>query len=109
MDNCVFCKIVRGEIPCKKVYEDELVLAFDDISPQAPVHVLLVPKHHAADILKTDVADTGACIAALPKVVAAKGLTSFRLIVNTGADAGQTVPHLHFHILGGKDMGERII
>lgn len=109
MDNCIFCKIIRGEIPCKKVYEDEGVLAFDDINPQAPVHTLLVPKHHAANILEADAADIAACMTALPKVAAAKGLTSFRLIANTGADAGQTVPHLHFHLLGGKDMGEKLV
>lgn len=106
MDNCLFCKIVRGEITSNKVYEDERVLAFRDIDPQAPVHVLLIPKQHFASILDVD-ADTFGYMQTIVKKladeldIAEKG---FRVVVNTGEDGQQSVKHLHFHILGGRSM-----
>ena len=109
MENCLFCKIIAGDIPSSKVYEDDLVLAFRDIAPQAPTHVLVVPKTHVADVADTDSLDDAAlaaCIRACKKVAALEGLTErgFRVVSNCGPDAGQTVQHLHFHILGGKPL-----
>ena len=110
MDNCLFCKIIAGEIPSAKVYEDEYVYAFRDINPQAPVHVLVVPKEHisCADEIN---ADNSAYVArifeVIPKIAAAEGLTNGDRIINCcGEDGGQTVFHLHFHILGGKKFSE---
>lgn len=103
--DCIFCKIANGEIPCKKVYEDEQVLAFYDISPAAPTHVLVIPKKHVQDIMQVeDMGITSAALAAVQKIVRDLGLEEdgFRLVVNTGKMGGQTVPHLHFHILGGR-------
>ena len=102
----IFDKIVKGEIPSTKVYEDDLVLAFKDINPAAPVHVLLIPKHrdgldrlsHAEDRHK---ALLGHMMVTVPKVAKASGLGDYRLVINDGARAGQTVFHLHMHILGG--------
>ena len=108
MSNCLFCKIVAGEIPSNKVYEDDKILAFRDIAPQAPTHILVVPKAHIED---TDgiTAENSALIAhifeLIPVIAKAEGLTNgYRVVTNCGADSGQTVPHLHFHILGGKQM-----
>ena len=108
MSNCLFCKIIAGEIPSAKVYEDELVYAFRDIAPQAPTHVLVVPKAHMEDV--NDVtAENSAVIAhifeVIPQIAKAEGLENgYRVVSNCGADAGQTVQHLHFHILGGKKL-----
>ena len=108
MENCLFCKIIAGSIPSTKVYEDETILAFRDIAPQAPTHILVVPKDHIADC--DDVtAENSAVIAhifeVIPQIAKAEGLVNgYRVATNTGADSGQTVPHLHFHILGGKAM-----
>lgn len=113
MENCLFCKIIAGEIPSSKVYEDEQVFAFRDINPQAPVHVLVVPKKHldSADDIGPDNLDVvSACWSAIPKIAAAEGLKAgYRVINNCGADAGQTVMHLHFHLIGGRTLGEKII
>ncbi len=113
MDNCIFCKIINGEIPSNKVYEDEYVLAFCDLNPQAPVHVLVVPKTHiqsAADITAENSVLAAKCFEAVAKIAKSEGLLGgFRVITNCGADGGQSVPHLHFHILGGKPLGERIV
>jgi len=108
MSNCLFCKIVAGEIPSTKVYEDELVLAFRDIAPQAPTHILVVPKTHIQDCNGIS-AENSAVVAhifeVIPGIARAEGLTNgYRVVSNCGADAGQTVPHLHFHILGGKAL-----
>ena len=108
MSNCLFCKIVAGEIPSTKVYEDELVLAFRDIAPQAPTHILVVPKTHIQDCNGIS-AENSAVVAhifeVIPGIARAEGLTNgYRVVSNCGADAGQTVPHLHFHILGGKKL-----
>ena len=111
MENCLFCKIIAGDIPSAKVYEDEMVYAFRDINPQAPTHVLVVPKTHVADVADTDALDDAAlaaCIRACKKVAVQEGLTErgFRVVSNCGEDACQSVRHLHFHVLGGRKMGE---
>lgn len=107
--DCLFCKIIAGEIPCTKVYEDDFVFAFKDISPIAPVHYLFIPKEHisgAAAVTEENAAIVGKIFTAIAKVAAREQLDSgFRVITNNGADAGQTVPHLHFHLLAGKEMG----
>ena len=108
MENCLFCKIIAGEIPSTKVYEDELVLAFRDIAPQAPTHVLVIPKTHISGC-DGITADNSAVVAhifeVIPQIAKAEGLANgYRVVSNCGADAGQTVPHLHFHILGGKQL-----
>ena len=107
----VFAKILRGEIPCKTVYEDDHVLAFDDISPQAPVHVLVIPKgpyvHWDDFAAKGSDAELAAFARAVGAVARARGVDAggFRLIVNTGGDGHQEVPHLHMHVLGGRPLG----
>ena len=106
--NCLFCKIVAGDIPSTKVYEDEKVLAFRDIAPQAPTHILVIPKAHIASVaeITAENADVVAQIfTVIPQIAAAEGLTNgYRVVSNCGDDAGQTVHHLHFHILGGKTL-----
>ena len=113
MNDCLFCKIIAGDIPSTKVYEDEKVFAFRDINPQAPVHVLIVPKKHLAsanEITEENVDDVAACFTAVPKIAAAEGLTDgYRVINNCGAAAGQTVMHLHFHLIGGCELGMKIV
>lgn len=108
MSNCLFCKIIAGDIPSSKVYEDELILAFRDIAPQAPVHVLVIPKTHipSVDGVTAENADVVAHIfTKIPEIAKAEGLTNgYRVVSNCGSDAGQTVHHLHFHILGGKAL-----
>ena len=112
-NNCLFCKIAAGEIPSSKVYEDDRVLAFRDIAPQAPVHILVIPKEHipsAAAVTEENSSLASACLEAVAKIAVQEHLDSgFRLISNCGADAGQTVPHLHFHILAGKPMSETMV
>ena len=108
MSDCLFCKIIAGEIPSTKVYEDEKVLAFRDIAPQAPTHILVVPKEHIEDC-NGITAENSAIIAhifeVIPQIAKAEGLKNgYRVVSNCGADAGQTVQHLHFHILGGKAL-----
>ena len=109
---CIFCEIIAGNIPSAKVYEDEQVYAFRDINPQAPVHVLVVPKQHipSADAINADNAAVVASIfAAIPRIAASEGLTNgYRVITNCGEDGCQSVQHLHFHILGGKKLSERM-
>jgi histidine triad (HIT) family protein len=106
--DCLFCKIVAGQIPSTKVYEDELVFAFRDIAPQAPTHILVIPKSHIASV--NDVTAENSAVVAhifqvIPQIAAAEGLTNgYRVVSNCGPDAGQTVHHLHFHILGGKEL-----
>ena len=108
MSNCLFCKIVAGEIPSTKVYEDELILAFRDIAPQAPTHILVIPKTHIGSVAEVT-AENSAVVShifeVIPQIAKAEGLENgYRVVSNCGADAGQTVPHLHFHILGGKTL-----
>ncbi len=106
--DCLFCKIVAGEIPSTKVYEDELVFAFRDIAPQAPTHILVIPKVHIAavkDITAANSAIVARIFEVIPQIAANEGLENgYRVVSNCGKDAGQTVHHLHFHILGGKEL-----
>ena len=112
MENCLFCKIVNGEIPSGKVYENDSVYAFRDINPQAPVHVLVVPKKHVSSLSDVDQlsdAEIASCLRAIREIAASEKLTGgFRVISNCGPDACQSVPHLHFHILGGCRMSEQM-
>ena len=108
MSDCIFCRIVAGEIPSKKVFEDELVVAFEDVSPKAPTHVLVVPRRHIArlsDASPADEALLGALTSRAAAIARDRGLSDFRLVVNNGEGAGQSVFHLHFHLLGGRGMG----
>ena len=112
MSDCLFCKIINGEIPSKKLYEDEKILAFYDISPIAPVHFLVIPKQHIASVEAID-ADNSAIVAyifqKLGELAKLAGIENgYRVISNCGADAGQTVQHLHFHVLGGKEMNWQV-
>lgn len=111
MSDCIFCKIAAHEIPATVVYEDDLVIAFDDLNPQAPAHTLVVPKAHYDNIVDGVPAETlAAMVNAVQQVAAAKGLDDgFRVIANTGAAAGQTVMHLHLHVLGGRELGEGLV
>ncbi len=106
--DCLFCKIAGGEIPSQKVYEDALVYAFRDIAPQAPTHILVIPKMHLASVSEVtpEVSNVVARIfEVIPQIAEAEGLTGgYRVVSNCGPDAGQTVNHLHFHILGGKEL-----
>ena len=105
--DCLFCKIVKGEIPSKKVYEDHLCYAFYDIDPQAPVHFLVIPKTHigsCGEIGECDSAVVAHCFEVIAKVTKQQGISDFRVVSNCGAQAGQSVPHLHFHVLAGRDM-----
>lgn len=114
MEDCIFCKISKGEIPSEKVYEDEEVLAFKDIHPAAPIHILVIPKKHIAkvtDIMPEDEALVGKIYTVINKIAKEQGFAEdgFRIIINCGRDAGQEVMHLHFHILAGTKMGPKII
>ena len=110
--NCIFCKIINGEIPSSKVYEDEYCLAFKDLNPAAPVHVLVVPKTHieSLDCVNGENIDTvSKVVLAIPAVAKAAGVQNgYRVITNIGEDGGQTVKHLHFHVLGGKKLTEKL-
>ena len=111
-DDCIFCQIANGEIPVPLVYEDEWVVAFDDINPQAPVHTLVIPREHIANLNdEAEIELLGRVLKAAREVAGLKGLTEsgYRLIQNNGADAGQTVFHLHVHVLGGKPFGEGLV
>ena len=104
-NDCLFCRIVRGEVPSTKVYEDAQVYAFEDINPQAPTHVLVVPRRHiarAADVTPDDEALVGHLYTVANEVARARGLEHYRLVVNNGEGAGQSVFHLHLHLLGGR-------
>ena len=108
--DCLFCKIIDGTIPSSKVYEDDNMLAFKDINPQAPVHVLVIPKRHiqSADAVdETNSKDVAAIFEKIPHIARLAGAKNgYRIISNCGPDACQSVPHLHFHILGGKQLPE---
>ena len=107
MSDCLFCKIAAGEIPSKKVYEDELVFAFYDISPQAPVHYLVIPKQHIAScaaVTPENSAVVARCFEVIAKTAKELGISEFRVVSNCGKQAGQSVDHLHFHVLSGRDM-----
>lgn len=109
---CLFCNIIKGDIPSDKVYEDELCYAFRDINPQAPTHILVVPKTHiasAGEITGDSAALAAHILTVLPRIAGAEGLSGgWRIVSNVGDDAGQTVKHLHFHILGGKRLSDQM-
>lgn len=106
--DCIFCKIVNGEIPSQKVYEDERVVAFNDLSPQAPVHILIIPKEHISscdDVNEENCAVIGHIFSVAAKIAKEKGLTNgYRIVNNCGDEGGQTVKHLHFHLMGGRQF-----
>ena len=109
-ETCLFCRIVDGEIPADFVYDDDLVLAFRDINPKAPTHILLIPREHmdsAADLAETDAAMLGRLFSVAAQIARDTGIADrgFRLVTNSGPAAGQSVDHLHFHLLGGRSMG----
>ncbi len=110
MENCLFCKIMNGEIPSAKVYENEYVYAFRDINPQAPTHILVIPKKHLSSLNEAEQADDrqlAECLRAIPVIAAQENLAGgYRVVSNCGPDACQSVPHLHFHILGGRQMAD---
>ncbi len=114
MEDCLFCKIVKGEVPSNKVYEDDEILAFHDINPATPIHILVIPKKHITthnDLEKEDIELMGKIHMVINQIAEENGFkeNGYRLIVNCGEDGGQEVKHLHFHILAGKKMGEKII
>lgn len=105
-DDCPFCKIVAGELPATKVYEDDETLAFADLNPQAPTHLLVIPRRHLADVaeLAKDAETAAALVRGITAAAEASGLSEFRVVFNTGAQSGQTVFHVHAHVLGGRRM-----
>ena len=111
MSDCLFCKILAGEVPSSKVYEDELCYAFNDIHPLAPTHYLVIPKEHIGSVAEVN-SGNSAVVAHIFEVIAQttreKGLESYRVVSNTGKQAGQSVPHLHFHVLAGADMTQSL-
>ena len=108
--DCLFCKIIAGEIPCTKVYEDEKVFAFRDINPQAPVHVLIVPKKHMRNILECDAETAAALTEVVGRIARQEGVDEcgFRILSNCGKDGCQSVEHLHVHLLGGTQLSEKM-
>ncbi len=114
MEDCIFCKIIKGEIPSTKIYEDEDVIAFNDINPSAPIHILVIPKKHIKSIAtleKEDEKVIGKIFTVINKIAMEKGFLEdgFRVISNAGKNGGQEVEHLHFHILAGKKLGAKIV
>ena len=107
MSDCLFCKIIAGEIPSSKVYEDDVCFAFNDIAPQAPTHLLVIPKEHIRSVSQIS-AENSAVVAHIFEVIAKlakeQGMESYRVVSNIGDQAGQSVHHLHFHVLSGRDM-----
>ena len=109
MEDCIFCKIANGTIPSKKVYEDDEVVAFDDIHPMAPVHVIIIPKKHIPtmlDVTKTDMSSIGSMFNAAQEVAQIKGINErgFRAVINCNEEGGQVIFHMHMHVLGGKKL-----
>ena len=105
MNDCLFCRIVSGEIPSRKVFEDDATFAFEDIAPRAPVHILIVPRKHSARIADAvDAGELGRLFLTATRIARERGLTDYRLVVNNGEGAGQSVFHLHVHLLGGRPM-----
>lgn len=114
MEDCLFCKIVKGEIPSTKVYEDDEILAFKDINPAAPIHILVIPKKHIKSLVELEKEDeplVGKIYRVINKIAEEQGVKEFgyRVIVNCGKDAGQEVMHLHFHLLAGAKFGDKIV
>ena len=113
-ENCIFCKIIKGEIPSSKVYEDEEILAFNDINPAAPIHILVIPKKHITSLAEMEDGDekiVGKIYKVINEIAENKGFkeNGYRVIVNCGRDGGQEVAHLHFHVLAGTKLGEKIV
>lgn len=114
MEECIFCKIIKGEIPSEKVYEDEDILAFKDIQPAAPIHILIIPKKHITNLMEVSNEENelmGKIVIAIQKIAKQLGVDEkgFRIISNCGPDSGQEVMHLHFHLLAGRTMGPKIV
>ena len=114
MEDCVFCKIIKGEIPTEKVYETDEILAFKDIHPAAPIHILVVPKKHISmltDLKPEDEALIGKIYTTINEIAEQEGFKKqgYRVIANCGKDSGQEVMHIHFHVLGGKKLGDKIV
>ena len=114
MEECIFCKIINGQVPSEKVYEDDEILAFKDIQPAAPIHVLIIPKKHIATLMDIEEEDSslmGKIIQTAKKIAKQLGIEEkgFRLIANCGPDSGQEVMHIHFHLLAGRTMGPKIV
>lgn len=114
MEDCIFCKIIKGEIPSSKIYEDEEILAFKDINPVAPIHILVIPKKHIESLAKMqegDEAIIGKIYKVINKIAEEQGVKEkgYRVITNCGKDGGQAVGHLHFHLLAGTKLGEKIV
>lgn len=114
MEDCIFCKIIKGEIPSTKVYEDDEILAFKDINPAAPIHILVIPKKHIKSLVELEKEDeilVGKIYTVINKIAEEQGVKEkgYRVIVNCGKDGGQEVGHLHFHLLAGKPLGEKIV
>ena len=114
MKDCIFCKIIKGEIPSSKVYEDEEILAFNDINPAAPIHVLVIPKKHITSLAEMEDGDEKVVekiYKVINQIAEKQGFkeNGYRVIVNCGKDGGQEVGHLHFHLLAGKQLGEKIV
>ena len=113
MHDCIFCRIIEGALPSQSVYEDEHVYAFRDITPQAPVHILVVPREHVASVTELTAENShlaAECYEAIAKIARNENLQNgFRVITNCGKDGGQTVDHLHFHLLGGKHLGAGLV
>ncbi|MDD8030862.1 MAG: histidine triad nucleotide-binding protein [Acidobacteriota bacterium] len=110
MNDCLFCKIARKEIPAAIVYEDDIILAFDDLKPQAPVHTLIIPKKHLPTLREATEENSellGKMLVKAKEIARLKGIdqNGFRLVINTGPDSGQEVFHIHFHLLGGRRLG----
>jgi histidine triad (HIT) family protein len=113
MSDCIFCKIVKGEIPCAKVYEDDNILAFDDIHPMAPTHVVIIPKNHISTLMDVDAKNMDIMnhlITAVQKVARIKGVAvkGFRTVINCNVEGGQVVFHLHVHVLGGRKLQDEL-
>ena len=107
MSDCLFCKIAAGEIPSTCLYNDDDVYAFRDINPQMPVHFLVIPKQHIQSVAAVDASNSAVvahCFEVIAKIAKERGMDSFRVVSNIGEQAGQSVPHLHFHVLAGRDM-----
>lgn len=114
MEDCIFCKIIKREIPSDIVYEDDEIIAFKDIQPAAPIHILVIPKKHIASLVELDKEDEiliGKIYTVINKIAEEQGVKEkgYRVIVNCGKDGGQEVGHLHFHLLAGKKLGEKIV
>jgi len=114
MEDCIFCKIIKREIPASIVYEDEEIIVFKDIQPAAPIHILVIPKKHITSLVELNKEDElliGKIYTVINKVAESQGVKEkgYRVIVNCGKDGGQEVGHLHFHLLAGKKLGEKIV